>query len=81
MSLGRTVDNRVTDVPTLLCDHCGADEEPDLGWQVFSNGGVHLRAECRACGRFLMYAPQRDGDGPSVWVSMAPTRPRQEALL
>lgn len=58
---------------TITCPHCGVLEEPDLGWQVIADGRKQLRAECRACGRWVKYMPQRDDDGsPSIWVRMAP---------
>ena len=55
---------------TLTCHHCGVIEEPDLGWQVFGNGTTHLRAECRACGRYIKYVPQTPEN-----LSLAPLRP------
>ena len=67
---------------TLTCHVCGVEAEPDLGWQQFSNGTLHLRAECRACGASLKYMPQRNEDGsPSEWVRMAPLPPRQDTIL
>jgi len=60
----------------LKCRGCSYEGEPDLGWQVFGNGTVHLRAECRKCGRYIQYLPQADADGvPTVWMQAAPTRP------
>lgn len=58
---------------TITCPFCGVVEEPDLGWQTFVNGTTHLRAECRACGRYIRYLPQRDELGnPSAWMQIAP---------
>lgn len=69
-------------VNELACKSCGVVAEPDLGWQVFANGTLHLRAECRACGRYITYLPQREADGsPSEWVKAAPVAPEQPALL
>lgn len=60
----------------LTCPYCAVIDEPDLGWQVFSNGTLHLRAQCRACGAYIKYMPQRDADGAdSVWAKNAPQRP------
>jgi len=62
--------------PEIACPYCGVVAEPDLGWQVFTNGTVHLRGECRSCGRFIQYLKQFDLDGaPSLWLLMAPVRP------
>ena len=70
------------DVPDLQCRYCFHNGEPDLGWQVFSNGTIHLRAQCRACSAYIQYMPQQDEDGnPSVWVKAAPTKPDQPTLL
>ena len=60
----------------LKCRFCSYEGEPDLGWQVFRNRTVHLRAECRKCGRYIRYLPQADADGvPTVWLPAAPTMP------
>ena len=60
----------------LTCPYCATVDEPYLGWQVFDNGAVHLRAECRSCGRYIKYLKQSEPDGsPSVWALMAPSRP------
>jgi len=60
----------------LRCRFCSYEGEPDLGWQVFGNGTVHLRAECRKCGRYIQYLKQADADGdPTVWVLAAPIKP------
>ena len=64
------------DIPAIQCRLCFHLGEPDLGWQVFSNGSLHLRAECRKCERFIQYMPQTAEDGgPTAWVMMAPTPP------
>ncbi|MCC6156100.1 MAG: hypothetical protein IT367_20210 [Candidatus Hydrogenedentes bacterium] len=63
-------------MPEVTCPHCATVAEPDLGWQVFDNGTVHLRAECRSCGRYIKFMPQREADGTdSVWAQNAPLRP------
>ena len=66
----------MTEDNLLKCRGCSYEGEPDLGWQVFRNRTVHLRAECRKCGRYIRYLPQADADGvPTVWLLAAPTMP------
>lgn len=55
------------------CSHgCGL-VLPMLSWQEFSNGTVHLRAECPSCKRYIKYLPQRvtaggEDRGPSIYA-------------
>ena len=66
-------------LPDLQCRDCYHKGEPDLGWQVFANGTLHLRAECRKCGRYIKYVPQHDEDGnPTPWLGEAPAPPAVE---
>lgn len=70
------------DIPPLQCHQCFHSGEPDLGWQTFANGTVHLRAECRKCAAWIQYLPQTAEDGgPTVWVLAAPTPPAPPAQL
>ena len=65
----------MTDKPVVGCGHCFAEDVPVLSWQRFSNDTVHLRAECRSCGRYIRYLPQSYEDGsPTVWLELAPIR-------
>lgn len=56
-------------MPTLVCRSCGVDDEPELAWQTFANGTLHLRASCRSCGRYIQYVPQTP-----EWLDVAPGR-------
>ena len=60
----------------LICNQCGFEGFPDLGWQKFSNGTDHLAAVCPVCERHIQYVPQIP-----MWLVEAPTRPRQPQLL
>ena len=44
--------------PSLECRNCFHNGEPWLVWQEFTNGTIHLRAECQVCGRYIQYVPQ-----------------------
>lgn len=57
----------------LKCGYCFTTNVPMLSWQEFSNGTVHLRAECPECKRYIKYLPQRNtlsgvDVGPTKWA-------------
>ena len=72
-------------ISELSCKVCGVVAEPDLGWQVFANATIHLRADQVVSGlalTFLQYLRQHEDDGaPSPWAKAAPLAPEQPALL
>lgn len=60
----------------IECWSCYHASEPDLSWQVFSNGTVHLRASCVSCGRYIQYVPQTE-----EWLELVGPAPVQEEML
>ena len=60
----------------LECRYCFHSSEPDLDWQVFSNGTVHLRAFCVSCGAYIKYVPQTD-----EWLAAVGPRPEPPVQL
>ena len=38
-----------------MCDHSEKFQLP----QIFKNGTIHIREECRTCGRFIRFVPQQ----------------------
>lgn len=48
------------EIPSLTCKKCGVIDEV-----IISQQGVHVRADCRACGAFIKYVPQ--GIAPTLY--------------
>lgn len=48
-------DKYIDGMLVVFCKHCKKEVEPEVSDQTFSNGMVHVRADCPECGCYLKY--------------------------